>query len=140
MRTGDQPSTFEDVLTLHYRLGEHTLTSGDGFYNYHFKETWMLTERPCIVNLQVLVLSPVQPGAADYLTARPDARVSGRTLLSRTTTWSVMQITSLTTTRRRLSRIPRRTLRCGLTCPWALLSPMSRHSIPMRHSHRSTGM
>ncbi|HEY6925608.1 MAG TPA: TonB-dependent receptor, partial [Steroidobacteraceae bacterium] len=31
-------STFEDVLTMHYRLGEHTLTSVTGFYSYHFKE------------------------------------------------------------------------------------------------------
>ena len=29
-------STFEDVLTLHYRLGEDTLTSVTGFYNYHY--------------------------------------------------------------------------------------------------------
>ena len=29
-------STFEDELTLHYRLGEHTLTSVTGFYNYHY--------------------------------------------------------------------------------------------------------
>jgi outer membrane receptor protein involved in Fe transport len=32
-------STFEDVLTMHYRLGDHTLTSVTGFYNYHFQET-----------------------------------------------------------------------------------------------------
>lgn len=31
-------SSFEDVLTMHYRLGEHTLTSVTGFYNYHFAE------------------------------------------------------------------------------------------------------
>jgi len=31
-------STFEDVLTMHYHLGEHTLTSVTGFYNYHFAE------------------------------------------------------------------------------------------------------
>jgi iron complex outermembrane receptor protein len=31
-------STFEDVLALHYRLGEDTLTSVTGFYNYHFTE------------------------------------------------------------------------------------------------------
>lgn len=31
-------STFEDVLTLHYHLGDDTLTSVTGFYNYHFTE------------------------------------------------------------------------------------------------------
>src|SRR3569833_472610 len=31
-------SSSEDVLTMHYRLGEHTLTSVTGFYNYHFAE------------------------------------------------------------------------------------------------------
>src|SRR5262249_22037586 len=31
-------TTFEDVLTMHYRLGEHTLTSVTGFYSYHFGE------------------------------------------------------------------------------------------------------
>jgi len=35
---GTDLSTFEDVLTLHYRLGENTLTSVTGFYNYHFRE------------------------------------------------------------------------------------------------------
>jgi iron complex outermembrane receptor protein len=29
-------STFEDVLTMHYRVGEDTLTSVTGFYNYHY--------------------------------------------------------------------------------------------------------
>jgi iron complex outermembrane receptor protein len=29
-------STFEDALTLNYQLGDHTLTSVTGFYNYHF--------------------------------------------------------------------------------------------------------
>jgi iron complex outermembrane recepter protein len=31
-------STFEDALTLHYHLGDDTLTSVTGFYNYHFTE------------------------------------------------------------------------------------------------------
>ena len=31
-------STFEDALTVHYRVGEDTLTSVTGFYNYHFTE------------------------------------------------------------------------------------------------------
>ena len=31
-------STFEDVLTMHVKLGEETLTSVTGFYNYHFTE------------------------------------------------------------------------------------------------------
>jgi iron complex outermembrane recepter protein len=31
-------STFEDVLTMHYHLGDQTLTSVTGFYNYHFRE------------------------------------------------------------------------------------------------------
>ena len=31
-------STFEDVLTLHYRIGDQTLTSVTGFYNYHFQQ------------------------------------------------------------------------------------------------------
>ena len=35
---GDHLSTFEDVLTMHYRVGEDTLTSVTGFYNYHFTE------------------------------------------------------------------------------------------------------
>jgi iron complex outermembrane receptor protein len=29
-------STFEDVLTMHYKVGEDTLTSVTGFYNYHY--------------------------------------------------------------------------------------------------------
>jgi len=32
-------STFEDVLTMHYKVGENTLTSVTGFYNYHFTAT-----------------------------------------------------------------------------------------------------
>ncbi|MDB6012242.1 MAG: TonB-dependent receptor [Gammaproteobacteria bacterium] len=48
-------STFEDVLTLHYRLGEHTLTSVTGFYNYHFKENVDADGTPLqLLNLQVL--------------------------------------------------------------------------------------
>ena len=31
-------STLEDVLTMHYHIGEETLTSVTGFYNYHFTE------------------------------------------------------------------------------------------------------
>jgi outer membrane receptor protein involved in Fe transport len=31
-------STFEDVLTMHYHIGSHTLTSVTGFYNYHFAQ------------------------------------------------------------------------------------------------------
>jgi iron complex outermembrane recepter protein len=31
-------STFEDVLTLHRRIGEDTLTSVSGFYNYHYTQ------------------------------------------------------------------------------------------------------
>jgi iron complex outermembrane receptor protein len=48
-------STFEDVLTLHYHLGEHTLTSVTGFYNYHFKENVDADGTPLqLLNLQVL--------------------------------------------------------------------------------------
>jgi outer membrane receptor protein involved in Fe transport len=46
-------STFEDVLTLHYRLGEHTLTSVTGFYNYHFTENVDADGTPLqLLNLQ----------------------------------------------------------------------------------------
>jgi iron complex outermembrane receptor protein len=31
-------STFENALTMHYRVGEDTITSVTGFYNYHFTE------------------------------------------------------------------------------------------------------
>ena len=48
-------STFEDVLTLHYHLGEHTLTSVTGFYNYHFQENVDADGTPLqLLNLQVL--------------------------------------------------------------------------------------
>ena len=32
-------STFEDALTMHYKVGEDTITSVTGFYNYHFNAT-----------------------------------------------------------------------------------------------------
>ncbi len=32
-------STFEDVLTMHYHLGDQTITSVTGFYNYHYTES-----------------------------------------------------------------------------------------------------
>lgn len=48
-------STFEDVLTLHYRVGEDTLTSVTGFYNYHFQENVDADGTPLqLLNLQVL--------------------------------------------------------------------------------------
>jgi len=52
---GTNLSTFEDVLTLHYHLGEHTLTSVTGFYNYHFQENVDADGTPLqLLNLQVL--------------------------------------------------------------------------------------
>jgi outer membrane receptor protein involved in Fe transport len=48
-------STFEDVLTLHYRVGEDTLTSVTWFYNYHFQENVDADGTPIqLLNLQVL--------------------------------------------------------------------------------------
>ena len=47
-------STFEDVLTLHYHIGDDTLTSVTGFYNYHFTETVDADGTPLqLLNLQV---------------------------------------------------------------------------------------
>jgi outer membrane receptor protein involved in Fe transport len=47
-------STFEGVLTLHYRLGGHTLTSVTGFYNYHFTENIDADATPLqLLNLQI---------------------------------------------------------------------------------------
>ena len=47
-------STFEDVLTVHYHVGEDTLTSVTGFYNYHFTETVDADGSPLqLVNLEV---------------------------------------------------------------------------------------
>jgi iron complex outermembrane recepter protein len=47
-------STFEDVLTVHYHVGEDTLTSVTGFYNYHFTETVDADGSPLqLLNLEV---------------------------------------------------------------------------------------
>ena len=47
-------STFEDVLTMHYRVGDDTLTSVTGFYNYHFTEDVDADGSPLqLYNLQV---------------------------------------------------------------------------------------
>ncbi|MEA3179793.1 MAG: iron complex outerrane recepter protein [Gammaproteobacteria bacterium] len=52
---GNDLSTFEDVLTMHYRIGEDTLTSVSGFYNYHFQENVDADGTPMqLLNLQVL--------------------------------------------------------------------------------------
>ena len=50
-------STFEDVLTLHYHVGEDTLTSVTGFYNYHFQENVDADGTP----LQLLTLQTKEP-------------------------------------------------------------------------------
>jgi iron complex outermembrane receptor protein len=47
-------STFEDVLTMHYKVGEDTLTSVTGFYNYHFTDNVDADGTPLqLLNLQV---------------------------------------------------------------------------------------
>jgi iron complex outermembrane receptor protein len=45
---GNDLSTFEDVLTMHYRVGEDTLTSVSGFYNYHFQDEVIWTRLWCV--------------------------------------------------------------------------------------------
>jgi iron complex outermembrane receptor protein len=48
-------SSFEDVLTVHYKVGDNTLTSVSGFYNYHFQENVDADGTPLqLLTLQVL--------------------------------------------------------------------------------------